>query len=76
MKKDNSGPAFPILAPTGKTHGDGRPEMKPVGGMTMRQYYAGQALIGLLARGNIEPASAVIETAWRMADDMLLGGDK
>jgi hypothetical protein len=74
MKQDNSGPAFPLPADTAMLAAI-TPSTGALG-MTMRQYYAGQALIGLLARGDIEPASAVIETAWRMADDMLLGGDK
>ena len=63
MKK-GGGPAFP--RPMGETEGmsDGGAE-----GMTLRDWFAGQALVGLMAMPQVvlEPA----KDAYRIADEML-----
>ncbi len=55
MNKKNGGQAFPRPASEDKRDGtlsDGDRVVTEQGGMTMRQWYKGQALAGLLARGS------------------------
>ena len=60
-QQNGSGPAFPAFLPEGVN------SYKP--GMTIRQWYRGQALIGLAMRA-FTPAAAAVE-ADRYADAML-----
>lgn len=46
------------------------PYMLSQKGMTLRQYFAGQALAGLMAR-ILSPEDAVAKLAYKMADEML-----
>ena len=48
MKKNDGGPAFP-------NQGDGRGPTHNYDGMTLREYYAGQAMLGLLANPESSP---------------------
>lgn len=62
MSKDTGGPAFPVQDMG--IHG--------AFGMTLRDYFAGQALAGCLAHNHTDIASShVAEVAYRMADAML-----
>ena len=62
-------PAFPSHA--------GDPEMNDprnrisCGGMTLRDWFAGQALAGLLAHASGEAPTAAPVLAWKLADAML-----
>lgn len=68
MRKNNWGSAFPWIASDAHSKG-----------MTLRDYFAGQAIAGMLAsayweqnaNGNPETERAVTEQAYRMADAML-----
>lgn len=83
MKQDNSGQAFPCPGLSGLPNGN---FIHPEGGMTMRQYYAGEAMKGLLAAGALtQPAMGcvrpynereVAEQAFAMADNMTREGDR
>jgi len=65
-KVDDGGPAFP----SGHIDvGADKVESATHDGMTLHQYYAGQALAGCLA-SNMDP-SAAVRTAWLTADAML-----
>ena len=69
MKTDDGGPAFPH--PTEGFYND--PE-KGIGfnvytGMTLRDYFAGQALAGLLANSRNDHVMAI--DAYELADEML-----
>ncbi|HKE44223.1 MAG TPA: hypothetical protein VKB41_06755 [Steroidobacteraceae bacterium] len=58
-------PAFPTVE-----FYDERPiDMHP--GMTLRDWFAGQALLGVIARGVKSPAAEVAEAAYEYADAML-----
>lgn len=50
------------------------------GGMTLRDWFAGQALVGLLAHASSQGARVAPAIAWVIADEMLAererGGDK
>ena len=69
MKQDDGGPAFPHTV----NAADGTPIAHL--GMTLRDYFAGQALIGLLAMPDIDhddrSMQDVINTAFHYADGML-----
>jgi len=81
-KKDDGGPAYPV---TGLFMGEQLTPASPAdqecagyGGMTLRDYFAGQALAGILADPNAFEAfavdeyySAAADYAFRMADAML-----
>lgn len=78
MSKDTSGPAFPCTEANGLNNG--------VPGMTLRQYYAGLAMQGLLACGALTMAQdnrirpfneqEISDLAFHMADAMLAEGSK
>lgn len=57
--KDNSGQAFP-RAGFGGESGFGKPEL----GMTLRDYFAAQALAGLLADPNVQATTAKQVQEW------------
>ena len=63
----NGGPAFP-------THST----MQPLDtrGMTLRDYFAGQALAGMLADPNVGTREETAECAYDMADYMLAAREK
>ena len=65
MSKQDGGPAFPTFKPV-EGIGDNVP------GMTLRDYFAGQAIAELLA-SIVKPtlASNLALEAWQMADAML-----
>jgi len=55
--------AFPIAIPAGcEGYEDG---------MTLRDWFAGQALVGLLSRSDVPLAHAVPDNAYMIADAML-----
>jgi hypothetical protein len=68
MKDENTEPAFPVI------NSDHMPEYR---GMTLRDWFAGQALAGLCADGNLRIPpdkiwpDAVAEYAYGMADAMM-----
>lgn len=64
---DGGGPAFPM----DHDHGSWRDQWP---GMTLRDYFAGQALAGLCANHNTTPFTAndaLVAAAWAAADRML-----
>lgn len=61
---DNSGPAFPVTLEDGSCYI----------GLSMRDWFAGQALSGLLAESNHSlglPVSSVVSAAYLYADEMI-----
>ena len=76
----DGGPAFPRLerskpdslpvrgAPTNYVH-------RSVGGMTLRDYFAGQALVGIMTRNNFQ-VTPWAELAYKVADAMLKEREK
>ena len=73
----DGGPAFP--APMFTRQADGLP-MCPqefgLGGMTLRDYFAGQALAGLLADSNATSRSLYAKDAYDLADAMLAARER
>ena len=67
--KDNGGPAFPQHMFTPYSGGGGVWTTK--GGMTLRDWFAGQALAGMLARGTTNDDAEVAVEAYSLADAML-----
>lgn len=65
--KDTGGPAFPHLRRN--INGD---TFEPIseGGMTLRDYFAGQALAGLIVN-NSNATRQIVTEAWEFADAML-----
>ena len=78
MTKDTGGPAFPhIKSFVQGEHKNGR-EADRLGyhtegsnGMTLRQWYAGQALVGIISSGIFSSMEADVEGAFNYADTML-----
>ena len=80
---NDGGPAFP-RPPVWMGNGSERANQDywyMQDGMTQRDYFAGQALAGLMANSNIEPAqvpggeSGLAELSYRIADAMLEARD-
>lgn len=70
MNKETSGPAFPLADSCCEY---GNTSRSDANGMTMRDYFAAQAMQGLLAawtHGVPEP-EAIAQASYRYADDML-----
>ena len=71
MSKDNGGPAFPNYG----VWSNGCWEPMPQEGMSLRDYFAGQAMIGLITKlppdDMVEFKQQVAESAYRYADAML-----
>jgi hypothetical protein len=66
---NDGGPAFPHF----KFAENGKMEICPQGGMTLRDYFAAQALLGVLVSPKYAQASTndVVECAYWFADAML-----
>lgn len=60
---NNGGPAFPVVCENGLGHISD--------GMTLRDYFAGQALQGLLSREKPFSFDAAAEKSYELADAML-----
>jgi len=70
LKQADGGPAFPLRG------SDTEPLQH---GMTLRQYYAGQALVGLRTNGvasGLGVSKIIAATAWADADAMIAEGEK
>lgn len=77
MSARDGGPAFPRPASEDATYGtlaDGNSVVREQDGMTLRDYFAGQALTGLLAERSI-PAPSVATRAYEYADAMIEAQD-
>ena len=75
MIKDTSGPAFPFQRDIRYS-----PDFDYEPGMTLRQWYAGLAMQGLLTGGYASMVTTknikdIKEVAFLMADEMLEGGE-
>lgn len=72
----NGGPAFPY-GPTKATHtpyeeGGGESEFTHGNeGMSLRDYFAGQALAGICANPNVDRMANIVAEAYKAADAML-----
>ncbi len=77
MTKDTSGPAFPIPV---ACDADGRLLHSEINGLSLRQWYAGQALIGDLAsyanREKVPSPQNAAKRAFAIADAMIAEGSK
>lgn len=73
MRKNDGGPAFPIPNPMSmQNYG------YPINGMTLRDYFAGQALAGFMANTRRPTTIAPDDAEWcyRIADAMLAEREK
>jgi len=79
--KDNGGPAFPDVQ---FTHNNGDTSFKN-NGMSLRDWFAGQALAGAMTRASTEdewpmtekdPRAAIAKAAYGMADAMIAARSK
>ena len=61
---DTEQPAFPIIVPIGG------PSAKHIPGMTLLDYFAGQALIGIIASGK-QYAPNIAKDAYEIAAEMM-----
>ena len=69
-KQKDGGSAFPMIE--GARDGQGQNYYFSVGGMTLRDWFAGQALAGILANPEIDiPADDTAEIVYRYADAMI-----
>ena len=73
-ERDDGGPAFPVL----RQHAFDREITGSAGGMSLRDYFAGQALVGLLAEcahpaavGSWSQTTELSAKAYEYADAML-----
>ncbi|HVI55450.1 MAG TPA: hypothetical protein VM621_10405 [Luteibacter sp.] len=77
MSKNNGGPAFPEVSTNVSYSQDSDyryADVQSFGGMTLRQYYAGKALQGLLADGSSGlkgQIDATADFAWSLAAAMI-----
>ena len=69
--KPGGGAAFPTLPPQAPEGGmaDGYPY--PEHGMSLRDYFAGQAMLGMVSWNGTRVAAETAATSYRMADAML-----
>lgn len=79
-KKDDVGSAFPRAAngslAEGRIGGNYDIRMEFAGGMSLRDWFAGQALNGLLASGTVRDASYIAKRTYEFADAMLAERNK
>jgi len=78
---DDGGPAFPVPPPIAETDGVMTQWRHAEGGMTLRDYFAGQALNGIYSSGDIDLSKHTTENptarsqlallSYRVADAML-----
>ena len=72
---DDGGPAFPQTETTYEPRWDGASEMyanvRSYGGMTLRDWFAGQALYGLFSCISQAPNEVIARQAYAMADAMI-----
>ena len=72
MRHDFSKHAPAVFGPNGTRIALPTPPLEPtMAGMTLRDYFAGQALAGILAGVSRDPGSIIADTAYRLADAML-----
>jgi hypothetical protein len=72
MNTNDGGPAFPHLALYPGADGNLHPFPTQYVGLSVRDYFAGQALVGLLQDGvNAVTGSALARDAYLIADHML-----
>lgn len=75
-EKDTGGPAFPqseIVTDARDWTGTViPPHVISSGGMTLRDWFAGQALAGILAEGGASTFEADARNAYKAADEMLI----
>lgn len=65
MKEDKSPFAFPIFSSEGVAG--------PDTGLTKKEWFAGMALMGILASGKAKSPEIAVETCWHYANDMVKG---
>jgi hypothetical protein len=75
----NGGPVYPVLDGLQECYRNGHPATEAIyqhTGLTKREWFAGQAMKGLLARGATaeESYQDLVQSAWRLADLMLEAG--
>ncbi len=71
MSEQDGGPAFPQPFATAHPEFDEHGQVRP-SGLSVRDYFAGQALAGLLAATGVgTPVEQYAETAYRLADAVL-----
>lgn len=68
-ERNDGGTAFPIPLLPGESH---EQHAGGANGMSLRDYFAAQALSGLLCRSGYDPSGAA-EDAYKMADAMIAG---
>jgi hypothetical protein len=76
---DDGGPAFPTTESAESVNHPGHREVYASAGMSLRDYFAGQALAGLMAKHGMfyygwtdgDPNARAEEQAYKMADAML-----
>jgi len=68
MSKTDGGPAFPKLKRIDPMHPDNVPKYETAGGMTLRDWFAGQALTGLFACETDYRAETLEEAQQEAAD--------
>jgi hypothetical protein len=78
VSKDNSGPAFPVIETDIQWLGDhgedgAVPKIYSMGGMTLRDYFAAQALQGICASNSqiCEERRSLARRCYEYADDMI-----
>ncbi len=77
--RNDGGPAFPHTLSQAKDEKDEIYYYQTEGGMSLRDWFAGQALVGLAASGELSGSGAArmaAEYAYQVADAMLEARDK
>ena len=80
--RDDGGPAFPLCSPAAEwqpQHMDDAGKLtaahwkaaEGIGGMSLRDYFAGQALAGFAAHDAVSWKESAAQQAYRLADAML-----
>lgn len=76
MSKPDGGPAFPRHETEHHRTGDVEKTHRYFHGMSLRDYFAGQALNGLLAQNYAGFVDVTVEGAYELADAMLAEREK